>query len=97
MESITINLAGTDYEIKELTLGQLEEIQSALSGDPGTMNRKVIPIACSEDHSSVTAESLKKMRLGSIRKTDAVVRAILKFAGYSVKDKPEGEAPAGAA
>ena len=97
MESITITLAGQDYEIKELTLGQLEDIQSALSGDPGEMNRKVIAIACSEDHPDITAEKLKKIRLASIKKVDAIVRAILKFAGYSLKDKPEGEAPAGAA
>jgi hypothetical protein len=96
VESITINLAGTDYEIKELTLGQLEDIQSALSGEPGAMNRKVIAIAC-EEYPEITVEKLKKLRLGSIRKVDGIVRSILKFAGYSLKDKPEGEAPAGAA
>lgn len=104
MESITINLAGQDYEIKELTLGQLEEIQEALVKAPETgrirseRNREIIAIACSEDHPDITVEKLRKMRLGSIRKVDEVTTAILKFSGYHVsEDKPQGESLAGAA
>lgn len=97
MESITIDIAGQHYEIKELTLGQLEEIDAALSGQAAAMNRKVLAAALSEDYPEITIEKVRKMRLGSIKKTDTIVRAILKFAGYTLKDKPEGEAQAGAA
>ena len=109
MQSITINLAGTDYEIKELTLGQIEEMQDAVlspapqgKGIDTKLNREIIAIAMSVDHPTITREVIRAMRLGSIQKVSSTVKEILKFGGFkaeSVKQevsKKPGEAPASA-
>lgn len=97
METLKIKLAGTEYEIKELTLGQLEEIQDTLvKADPKDRSRKILAVALSDGYPDITSEMIGKMRLGSVHKVARVVDEVLKFAGYELKDAKPGEAQAGA-
>ncbi|HZP88656.1 MAG TPA: hypothetical protein VFB54_17740 [Burkholderiales bacterium] len=109
-ESITIKLAGKDYTIGALTVGQLEELHvgvlEAPDADPQAGARKfwkrnldLIAIALSADHPDVTRDVIGKMRLGSIKAVNQTVTEILKFAGLvddEKKDIPAGESRAAA-
>ena len=103
MESLTITLAGTAYKIQELTIGQLEDIHAELGqdwlGDPRDLwkrYRRVIVIAV--DNPAVTEESLKTMRLGTVKTVKDIFESIVTFGGFGKKaNAPAGEAPAGAA
>jgi hypothetical protein len=90
VHKLTITL-DKPYEIEELTVGQIEDIQDALGAfSHGTntailskeANRTIIAIALSVDHPAVTRESIAKMRLGSVKKINAVVTQILRFGGF---------------
>lgn len=106
MEKLTIHLAGQPYEIQELTLGQLEDMQDAILKPAAagafskSTNREVLAIALREDHPSLTLDALGKLRLGSIKKLDETVRSVLQFAGFRTDaekpaERPSGEAVAG--
>lgn len=100
MEKLSVNLAGKDYEIGELTVGQLEAIQEVLlvpAPNGGVFkkgaDREVIAIALSVDHPDMTSAAVAGMRLGSIKKLDEISRKILQFAGFTLVNEKEPEAP----
>lgn len=100
MEKITVNLAGKDFEIGELTVGQLEAMQEVLlvpapngAAFKKGADREVIAIALSVDYPDMTSTAIAGMRLGSIKKLDEISRKILKFAGFTLLNEKEPEAP----
>ena len=104
MQSITITLAGQQYVIQELTLGQLEDIHTEMGqlgshGNTWQYWRRVIWIGLSIDHSQVTEESLSKMRLGTVEAVKSAADSIIVFGGFKVKAEADtaGEAHARAA
>jgi hypothetical protein len=110
LDKINFTLGDESYEVRELTLGQLEELQDLLVNKAthagGSLfnknaNREIIAIALSADYPQVTSESLKTVRM-NVRRLDEIVRKILRLGGFTVpdsdekpKEKPEGEAQAG--
>lgn len=108
METLTITLAGKQYEIRALTVGQLEElhvgvlrpIRAAEEGvrDFWDQNVKLLVTALSVDHPEITVDVVRKMQLGSVKAVREVVAEVLKFAGIADDVKPEakpGETPSG--
>jgi len=109
MDSINIKIAGKDYAIQSLTVGQLEQMHVGVLAQPNAdpqvavkewwqQTRLIILLALAEDHPEVTAETVAKMRLGNLRSAKKVRDQILIFAGFQdePKDEPE-ENPKGEA
>lgn len=104
MQSITLTLAGAGYKIQELTLGQLEDIHVEMaqpfSGDAKELwarYRRIIAIGLSVDHSEITEDALRKMRLGTIQAAKLAADSIIEFGGFVKRTEAvSGEAPAGA-
>lgn len=99
----TITLAGQEYTIAQLTLGQIEDLQVAVAaqstGDPQKdvrvgMKRGRDIIAAAIGNYGVTADSLKAMAI-SLAEFNAAVSTILEFSGLiRKKDTSPGEAAA---
>lgn len=102
MTMLTLTIEGKDYQIKDLTCGQVEDIQELIGafGPKGSVsitketNRAILAAALGTDYPEVTPDSLRKMRLGTIKKLNDMVREILRFGGF-VEDPISGEASAG--
>ena len=108
MKSITIKLGDRTFEIKEFTIGQVEQIHDVLqqaresNHRRSATNRELIAVALSEDHKEVTAESLKAIRVPDIQQLAAAADEILRFGGWVLPEQAKvageskpGEAPAG--
>lgn len=96
METLTIKLAGSEYTIQPLTVGQLQDLHiGVVKGIPQdaeegvrqfwAKNVDVIAVALEKDHPEVTREVLGKMRLGSVKAVNETVSEILVFAGLNEK------------
>ncbi len=106
-EPISITLAGKNYDIKPLTLGQLRTLavlqRRPYSDDPGTAEGEAfdsmvgkISAALSTSHPEMTAEKIFAMEI-TFGELVAANRTILEASGLIVsKDTPAGEAQAGA-
>ncbi len=111
MKSITIALGERTFEIRELTIGQVEQIHDLLQQAGASnhrraaTNRELIAAALSEDHKDVTAENLKGVRIPDIQQLSGAADQILQFGGWVLPEKgasgsaavdaQRGEAPAG--
>ena len=111
MKSITITLGDRQFEIKEFTIGQVEQVHEILdlaresNHRRAATNRELIAAALSQDHPDATAESLKAIRVPNIQELAKAADQILEFGGWVVPDKAAaasaggeskpGEAPAG--
>lgn len=104
LKTLTITIEGKDYEIKEMTCGQVEDIQELLGvfDAPGlnrTLSkenaRAIVAVAFSVDYPEVTPETIRKMRLGSVKRLNEIVSQILQFGGFI--EKPKGEPQSGEA
>jgi len=108
MASITIKLAGKDYEVAELTLGQIEELGVASvlapASDPQEEMRNsfkrslgILAAALAVQHPDMTVDSMRTLRITRTELREGV-RAVLRHSGLELRDDAApGEAPAGAA
>lgn len=108
-ETLTITLAGKDYTIRPLTIGQLEALHvgmvEAVPADAVGETRRfwrqkidMIAAALSVDHPEMTAEEIGKLRLGKVKAVTKAADDILRFAGLLPEgDTSPGETQAGAA
>lgn len=89
-QKLTIELAGQEYVIRPLTIGQLEvlhseQVRDAPNGDvvKGYWNGHVATIvaALSADHPEMTEDAVRKLRLGNLQKVIRTVEEIRIFAG----------------
>ena len=94
METLTIKLAGSEYKIQPLTVGQLQDLHIGVArGVPQDVeegvkqfwskNIDMIAIALELEHPEITREVLSKMRLGSVKAVNETVSKILVFAGLN--------------
>jgi hypothetical protein len=109
MKSITVTLGDRNFEVKELTIGQVEQIHEVLAGAKesnhtrASTNRQIIAAALAVDTPDVTAEALKGFRVRNIQDLGRAADAILEFGGWvipetSAKDAADsGEKPGEAA
>jgi hypothetical protein len=107
-DSIVIDVGETAYEIRPFTVQQTEDLHvhglefEAMTSEENTRKYyarclNVIAAALAADHPEVTAETLRKTRLGTFPEITAKVRKILVFSGIW-KEVPPGEvAPKGEA
>ena len=106
MDRLTITLAGKEYEIQPLTIGQLEDLHIGIlkipSADPVEGGKEfwaqqldTIVAALKVDHPEMTAEVIRKMRLGSLKDIKTQVNAILRYAGL-IDVEPKAPAAGGA-
>ena len=106
MENLTITLAGKEYTIQPLTVGQLQDLHIGVVRVPSTDSSEAVKdfwkteidtivAALSQDHPDMTAEVVRKMRLGSLKEVKKQVDAILLYAGLI--DTPRDAPKAGAA
>ncbi|MDB5405676.1 MAG: hypothetical protein JWL84_588 [Rhodospirillales bacterium] len=106
-DSIKITLAGTDYEIRPLTLGQLRTLGIGLrtpySEDPAkaegdAYDRMVANVAAalSRGNPDMTAEAIFESEI-TLAELNAANRAILEHSGLVVAPKGEAEAGTSAA
>lgn len=99
MQSIKVKLGEMEYEVKELTIGQLEAIQDALfantadGGRKSSTNREIIAAALSVDHKDAV-QALQTARAGTIKQLVAAAQAVLTFGGFVEPEKASGEAQA---
>jgi hypothetical protein len=98
-QKLTIELAGQDYVIRPLTVGQLEalhivQLQDApkdeVVKDFWHGHVATIAAALSADHPEMTEEAVKKLRLGTLQKVLKTVQEIRLFAGLVEVVKKEG-------
>jgi tetrahydromethanopterin S-methyltransferase subunit F len=89
-KKLNIELAGQEYVIRPLTVGQLEAIhiemtREALKEDVITqfwkINVATIAAALSSEHAEMTVEAVQKLRLGNIKTVKKIVEDIRIFAG----------------
>ena len=106
-QKLTIELAGQEYVIRPLTVGQLEALHvEQLREAPKDEVLKTywgrhvstIAAALSVDHPEMTEEAVKKLRLGNLQNVLHTVEEIQLFAGLVERVKKEasdtpGEAP----
>lgn len=103
MPNLKIHLAGIDYDIQPLTIGQLESLHIGVvepqSEDPQESARQlwkrnigIIVSALSVDYPHMTAEKLATLRVGSFKDVTKVVDSILIFSGL-VDEKPKEPVP----
>lgn len=98
MKSLTIALGDHTFSIKELTIGQMEQIHDVLqiAREGGharaQTNREVIAAALAVDYPEVTAEAIKGFRVARIQDVSAAADSILEFSGWILPK--EGAAPA---
>jgi hypothetical protein len=110
MESLTIKAADKEFVLKDLMVAQIEDIQDALLKPVPEgqvirkeLDRQILSIALSGDYPEMTPEAVGKLRIGSLKKLQQVVRDVLEFAGFEVELKkketgePSGEETARAA
>ena len=103
MERLTIHLAGNQFTIGPLSIGQLEELHVGVLEPPVNdpqenarqlwkRNRAIIVAALSLDHPEITLEVLTKMRVGNAKTLAKIVDSILAFSGL-IDEKPKESAP----
>lgn len=109
MKSITIALGEKSFEVKELTVGQIEQIHEVLNAaraanhTRAATNREIIAAALAVDHPEMTAEALKSVRVPNIQELATASDKVLEFGGWVITEKgaapaqesKPGEAPAG--
>ena len=111
MKSITIAIGERVFEVREFTIGQVEQIHELLqqardsNHRRSSTNRELVAAALSEDHKDITAESMKAIRVPSIQQLAAAADQILEFGGWVIpapgasvpasEKSTPGEAPAG--
>lgn len=97
MSVFHVQLAGTDYRVQALTVGQVEELHVTLCEPPSadvvqatrqlySSYRRAIHIALSKDHPELTAEAIGALRVGSLDELAAAADKIYRAAGL-VKDR----------
>jgi hypothetical protein len=107
VKELKLKLGETEYTIKPLTCGQIEDIEEAVGAYSGgaavrlskQTNRTILAVALSVDYPDVTAESIKSVRLGTQTELARLVTAILDFGGFLPKKREagaSGETAAGA-
>jgi len=107
LETLTITIAGQQFTIQPLTVGQLQDLHvgvvEPVPEDPAEGVRKfwarsigIISTALSVDHPNMTPEMIGKLRLGTLTSVKRTVDDILDFAGIveKKKDPKPGEAQA---
>lgn len=106
-DSIEITLAGSQYRISALTVGQLEDLHvGVVEPDPVNpvenvrqfwkRNVGILVVALSADHPQMTEECVRKMKLGSVKSVNEAVGKILRFAGLAKEtgeEKQEDASP----
>ena len=95
-KTLSILIGGKVFAIKEFTLDTLEQLQEPVFSEPKTPKENttrhisIIATALAQDHPDVTVESVRAMRLGTIKAAADVVMKILEFGGW--RTVTDGEA-----
>lgn len=106
--SLQLSLAGQTFTIQPLTVGQLEELHVGVVTPEGSgpkekmrsfyeRNIEILAVALSSDHPNMTADTIRKMRIGTLQAMTGAVSDILDFSGISKKEDAKPEAATGEA
>ena len=101
-QSITLHLGAEHWQVRPLTLGQIQRIEPLLSPEAqrtGSLAAatEIVAVALSRDHAQI-AEKLHEVE-ATTGEIAAAMRAVLRFAGFIASDAAEaspGEVQAGA-
>jgi hypothetical protein len=105
--SLTITLAGTEYDIREYTVEQVAGLwelvfapQKPLTDagrQPMDHALDVLTVALSVDHPEMTREKIAGLRVGTFQVLDKAAKQCQEFAGFVMvkpgEETPPGEAP----